>query len=242
MSLDTNGAGVMAGKASWGNFLNPLSDGIAAEIAITIGAQVAREVGKAVIASLWQTVRQPRVEQRGERVDQIQSVFIDRPKGLAEKRQDFHVDFLNHTLKQAEWTFRLGMVFMSGSALIILTGAALALVHAGKPDRSYVPLVTSLTGALMTGGGGSALALHSKRTMANLTKAAESNESKIDFDRNLEMAMTFIDRVEDPQERDRLNSAAAAKALGMETAPETLADRPLLGKQPKAIKAGNSGN
>ncbi|MCG5120976.1 MULTISPECIES: hypothetical protein [Streptomyces] len=49
------------------------------------------------------------------------------------------------------------------------------MVHAGHPDLSYLPYVTSLTGALITVGGG-ALALHSKRTTANLTKAAEDNE------------------------------------------------------------------
>ncbi|MFF8234797.1 TRADD-N-associated membrane domain-containing protein [Streptomyces caelestis] len=240
----------MVVKVSGGNFLSPLGGGIASEIAVIIGAQVAREVGKAVAANLWRTVSQPRVEQRVERVDQIQNVFIDQshgvqlseansqPKGLAEKRQDFHIDFLNHTLKQSEWTFRLSVRFMTGGALIILTGAALALVHAGKPDRSYLPLVTSLTGALMTGGGGT-LALHSKRTMANLAKAAESNENKIDVDRKLEAAMTFIDRVEDPQMKDRLNSAAALKALGMEAQPETMVNRLLPDQQPKQIELGD---
>ncbi|MFC7468401.1 hypothetical protein ACFQVA_13890 [Actinomadura keratinilytica] len=49
------------------------------------------------------------------------------------------------------------------------------VVHADHPDLSYLPYATSLTGALITVGGG-ALALHSKRTTANLTKAAEDNE------------------------------------------------------------------
>ncbi|GAX59026.1 TRADD-N-associated membrane domain-containing protein [Streptomyces olivochromogenes] len=227
----------MAGKVNAGNVLNPLSGGIASEIAVIIGTQVARELGKVAATSLWRIIRQPRVEQRVERVDNIQTVFIAQPKDLAEKRQDFHFDFLNHTLKQSEWTFGLSMAFMSGGALIVLTGAALALVHAGKPDRSYVPIVTSLTGGLLTSGGG-ALALHWKRTTANLAKAAESNEKKIDNDHNLEVAMTFIDRVEDPQERDRLNSTAALKALGVEAQPETMVNRLLPDPQPKEIESG----
>ncbi|MEV7128653.1 hypothetical protein [Streptomyces sp. NPDC093260] len=163
----------------------------------------------------------------------------DRVNGgsLAERRQKFHFDFLNHTLKQAEWTFRLSVWFMTGGALIILAGGVLALVHAGNPDLSYLPYVTALTGALITTGGG-ALALHSKRTMANLTKAAEDNESKIDIDHKLEVATTFIDRVEDTQAKDRLNSAAALKALGMDAQPETMVNRLLPDSQTKEIEPG----
>ncbi|GAA2457567.1 hypothetical protein ACFPFX_32700 [Streptomyces mauvecolor] len=157
-------------------------------------------------------------------------------ESLAKQRQKFHFDFLNHTLKQAEWTFRLSVWFMTGGALIILGGGVLALVHAGNPDLSYLPLVTSLTGALITVGGG-ALALHSKRTMANLTKAAEDNEKKIDIDHKLEIATTFIDRVTDSKQKDDLNSAAAMKALGMDAAPEMMVNR-LLPEQLKEIEPG----
>ncbi|MGW5968932.1 TRADD-N-associated membrane domain-containing protein [Streptomyces sp. NPDC055186] len=216
-----------------------------------VGAQLARTVGEAMVAGLNRAAERPRVEQRVERVDQIQNVFIDQSHGvqigdthtqdnrLAEQRQKFHFDFLNHTLKQAEWTFRLSVWFMTGGALVILAGAVLALVHAGNPDISYLPYVTALTGALITVGGG-ALAVHSKRTMANLTKAAEDNEKKIDIDHKLEVATSFIDRVEDPEAKDRLNSAAAMKALGMEAKPETMVDRLLPGEQVKEIEPGGS--
>ncbi|WP_239078032.1 hypothetical protein [Streptomyces sp. SID9124] len=185
------------------------------------------------------------VQQRVDRVDQIQNVFIasqgaqfGRSSSLAELRQKFHFDFLNHTLKQSEWTFRLSVWFMTGGAVVILVGAILALVHAGNPDLSYLPLVTSLTGALITLGGG-ALALHSKRTMANLTKAAEDNERKIDVDHKLEVATAFIGRVADSKQKDDLNTAAAMKALGMDAAPETMVNR-LLPEQAKEIERGDS--
>ncbi|GEK00072.1 hypothetical protein [Streptomyces sp. 1-11] len=219
----------MTGKAS----------GVAYEIAGAIGAQLARQAAEAVASRVWRAISQPRGEQQAERVIQIQNVFVDQPKGLAEKRQDFQFAVLNHTLKQSEWTFRLSVGFMAGGAAIVLTGAALALVHAGKPDRNYVPLVTGLTG-VFTGGVGGALALHSKRAKADLLKAAEDNEKKIDTDRNHEAAMAFIDRVEDPQTRDRLNSAAALKALGMEAQPEMMANRLLPDQQPKQIEPGDS--
>ncbi|MFF5564011.1 hypothetical protein ACFY7Z_18200 [Streptomyces sp. NPDC012623] len=147
-----------------------------------------------------------------------------RDASLPEQRQKFYFDFLNHTLKQAEWTFRLSVWFMTGGGVVILAGAVLALVRAGNPYLSHLPLLTSLTGALITVGGG-ASALHSKRTMASLTKAAEDNEKKIDIDHKLEIATTFIDRVQDPTSKARLNSAAAMKALDMRAEPETMVNR-----------------
>ncbi|MYQ57379.1 hypothetical protein GTY68_09060 [Streptomyces sp. SID4926] len=132
---------------------------------------------------------------------------------LMSRRLDFHFEYLRHTLQQARSTFRLSVWFMSGGALVILGGAVLALVHAGNPDLSYLPYVTTLTGALFTVGGG-ALALHSRRTMANLAKAAEDNQEKIEAEHRLDKATTLIDRIEDPAAKDRLNAAAALKALG----------------------------
>ncbi|WP_243878011.1 hypothetical protein [Streptomyces sp. SUK 48] len=158
--------------------------------------------------------------------------------GLAERRQKFHFEFLKHALKQAEWTFRLSVYFMTGGAAVILVGAVLALVHAGSPNHGYVPLVTGLTGVLITTGGG-ALALHSKRAMANLTKAAERIEDKIDADHQLETATTFIDRVQDKDAKDRLNAAAAMKALNMQ-ANQTMVNRLLPGDQAKEIEPGDT--
>ncbi|MCF2130601.1 hypothetical protein L1I79_29840 [Strepomyces sp. STD 3.1] len=214
-----------------------------APVSAELQSTIARALRKAREQRNADELRQQVVQSAGE----VHNVFIGQASGtvnkapddqsLAKQRQKFHFDFLNHTLKQAEWTFRLSVWFMTGGALIILAGGVLALVHAGNPDVSYLPYVTALTGALITIGGG-ALAVHSKRTMANLTKAAEDNEKKIDIDHKLEVATAFIDRVEDSEAKDRLNSAAAMKALGMEAKPETMVDRLLPGEQPREIEPG----
>ncbi|WP_328582377.1 TRADD-N-associated membrane domain-containing protein [Streptomyces sp. NBC_00370] len=161
---------------------------------------------------------------------------------LAEQRQKFFFDFLKHSLKQAEWTFRLSVWFMAGGAAIILTAAVLGLVHAGNPDLSYLPVVTFLTGALITGGGG-ALAVHARRARAHVTEQADRMDAKIDLDHKMETATTFIDRVGDPAVRDRLNSAAAMKALDMQSTPEVMVNRLLPeqeNRQPDEIEPGGS--
>ncbi|MBZ6249649.1 hypothetical protein KVH27_14785 [Streptomyces olivaceus] len=149
-----------------------------------------------------------------------------KPKveSLAEQRQRFLFDFLKYSLKQAEWTFRLSVWFMAGGSAIILTAAVLGLVHAGNPDLNYLPIVTFLTGALITGGGG-ALAVHARRVRAHVTEQADRMDVKIDLDHKMETATTFIDRVGDAAVRDRLNSAAAMKALDMQSTPEVMVDR-----------------
>ena len=162
---------------------------------------------------------------------------VDKPS-LVEQRQNFHFEFLNHSLKQAEWTFRLSVWFMTGGAAVILIGVVLALLHAGSPSHGYVPLVTSLTGALITVGGG-ALAVHARRARAHVTEQAQRIEDKIDADHQLETATTFIDRVSDPEAKDRLNAAAAMKALNMQ-ANQTMVNRLLPGEQPKEIEPGDT--
>ncbi|MER7399080.1 hypothetical protein ABT381_26630 [Streptomyces sp. NPDC000151] len=140
---------------------------------------------------------------------------------LAKQRQRFFFDFLKESLKQAEWTFRLSVCFMAGGATILLAGGVLALIHADNPDISYLPLVTALTGALITVGGG-ALAVHARRARAHITEQADRLDVKIEADHKLEKATGFIDRVNDPAARDRLNSAAALKALDMQSDPDAM--------------------
>ncbi|MFD7998478.1 TRADD-N-associated membrane domain-containing protein [Streptomyces mirabilis] len=178
----------------------------------------------------------------GAETSAVASAHIDNVKSkpsLAEQRQKFHFDFLNHSLKQAEWTFRLSVWFMTGGAAVILVGAVLALFHAGSPNHGYLPLVTSLTGALITVGGG-ALAVHARRARAHVTEQAERIENKIDLDHQLETATTFIDRVQDKDAKDRLNAAAAMKALDMQATPETMVNRLLPDRQAKEIEPGDS--
>ncbi|MET7604779.1 hypothetical protein ABZU45_23165 [Streptomyces avermitilis] len=139
---------------------------------------------------------------------------------LASQRQKFFFSFLTQSLRQSEITFRLSVIFMAGGAAIILTGGVLALVHAGNPNLDYLPLVTALTGALITTGGG-ALAIHSNRARKHVTDQADRIDLKIDEDHKLERARALIDRVQDTELRDRLNAVTAMRALDMAPDPET---------------------
>ncbi|MFJ6464293.1 hypothetical protein ACIQM0_25235 [Streptomyces sp. NPDC091387] len=78
---------------------------------------------------------------------------------------------------------------MTGGTAVILGGGVLALVHAGNPDLSYLPLVTSLTGAFITVGGG-APAIHARRARTHVTEQADRMDVEIDLDHKVETATT----------------------------------------------------
>lgn len=140
------------------------------------------------------------------------------------RRQEFFFDFLRQALKQADTTFRLSVMFMSGGAVILLVGGGLALVHAGDPDFSYVPLLTSLSGLLITSCGG-AFALHSNRARKHLTQQAEGIHTEMRADVTLEQTLGLIDRVDDPHLRDRLRSVAVMTSLGFAPDAGEVTDR-----------------
>jgi hypothetical protein len=145
---------------------------------------------------------------------------------LASERQKLFFEFVRQALRQSETTFRLSVIFMSGGAAIILAGGILALIHAGNPHLGYVPVVTSLTGALITTGGG-ALAIHSNRARKHLTEQAHGLDMKIEEDHRLEKASVLIDRVQDQGLKDRLHAMTAIRTLGMSPDPKTVTNRVL---------------
>ncbi|WP_123965201.1 TRADD-N-associated membrane domain-containing protein [Streptomyces sp. TLI_185] len=142
----------------------------------------------------------------------------------AAQRQTFLFDFLRQALKQAETTFRLSVAFMSGGAIILLVGGALALANAGNQEWSYLPVLTSLSGLLISSCGG-AFALHSNRARKHLTEQAERIHGEMRADLTLEQTLSLIDRVDDVELRDRLKSVAAMRSLGFMPEASDVADR-----------------
>ncbi|MCI4080695.1 hypothetical protein MRQ86_10160 [Streptomyces sp. MMS21 TC-5] len=158
-------------------------------------------------------------------VPQLQGAAADLQR-LAIERQRLRMETFRQALRHAEATFRLSVAFMAGGAGILLAGGVLALIHAGNPDLSYVPLITSLTGLLITGGGG-ALAIHANRARRHLTEQGERLDAQIAEDHKVERLRGWIDRVVSPETRDQLNTTAAIKDMGLDPDPAAITDRVL---------------
>ncbi|GGK79109.1 hypothetical protein Sme01_22220 [Sphaerisporangium melleum] len=159
---------------------------------------------------------------------------------LAELRQEFLFDFLRQALRQAETTFRLSVIFMSAGAAILLAGGGLALYNAGVVGRSYVPLLTGLSGVLITACGG-AFAVHSNRARKHLTDQAKRVHENIQDDLAFSQALDLINEVKDVELRDRLKSVTAMRVLGVRPDPGEITNRVLpWHEKAKEAEPGNS--
>ncbi|MER6329256.1 hypothetical protein ABT298_07940 [Streptomyces sp. NPDC001034] len=155
--------------------------------------------------------------------------------GLAERRLEFHFDVLKLKMKHAQWMLFFSVFAVAAGLVAMLVGVVLALIHTGSP-HGYVTGASGLVASL----GGGALHRHAKRAMADLTDAAKRNEDMIEVDHQIEVATTLIDRVEDKGVKDRLNSAAALKAMNIQPNADTMFNRLLPGDPPKEIEPGDS--
>lgn len=170
----------------------------------------------------------------GNQIDLTPEAAEQKP-GLAERRLEFHFDVLKLKMKHAQWMLFFSVFAVAAGLVAMLVGLVLALVNTGSP-HGYVTGASGLIASL----GGGALHRHAKRSMDDLTEAAKRNEDKIDADHELEVATTLIDRVQDQAAKDRLNSAAAMKALKIQADPDAVLNRLLPSDPRKEIEPGDS--
>lgn len=161
----------------------------------------------------------------------------DPKPSLAEQRQKFHFDVLKLKMTHAQWMIFISVFAVAFGVVALIIGAAMALANTGS-THGYVTAASGLAASL----GGGALHRHAKHSMADLTDAAKRNEDKVDADYELEAATTFIDRVQDQGAKDRLNAAAALKAMNIQPNADTMFNRLLPGDPPREIEPGAPNN
>ncbi|MFJ2158111.1 hypothetical protein [Streptomyces sp. NPDC087856] len=176
------------------------------------------------------------VHSAAKATEDTETASADAPS-LAERRLQFHFDVLKIKMNHAQWMFYISVIAMIVGLAATVVGVVLAFMNAHS-SHGYVTGATGLAASL----GGGVLGRHAKRSMDNLNDAAKRNEDKVDADYELEAATTFIDRVEDKDLKDRLNSAAALKALNIHPNPDTMFNNLLPGDSPKEIEPGESTN
>ncbi|MER6536531.1 hypothetical protein ABT215_22530 [Streptomyces sp900105755] len=154
---------------------------------------------------------------------------------LTERRLEFHFDVLKLKTKHTQRMLFFSVLATVAGLVALFGGVVWAFLDRGS-SHGYVTGASGLVASL----GGGAWNRQAKRAMDDLTKAAERNEDKIDADHELEVATTFIDRVHDKDAKDRLNSAAAMKALKIQPNADEVLNRLLPAEPPKEIEPGES--
>ncbi|MFD8599239.1 hypothetical protein ACFV1L_29965 [Kitasatospora sp. NPDC059646] len=145
---------------------------------------------------------------------------------LAVERQRLRMAAYRQALRQNEIMFLLSVVAMASGAGVVLTGAVIAVLHASSGAPVSVPLITSLAGALITTVGG-ALAVHTNRSRRHLAEQDDRLDAQIERDHLIEKLRGWIDRVADPETRDRLNATAAMREMGVEPDSTVVTNRVL---------------
>ncbi|QBS43586.1 helix-turn-helix domain-containing protein [Nocardia sp. CS682] len=151
-------------------------------------------------------------------IEQVGATSQASGETLAEKRQAIYFRFLGHSILQANIAFLLAMVFTAAGAGVTIWGAVMLLTHAGDPNLDYTPVVATLSGLVVAGGGG-AFALHAYKARTHVTERADQVREDIQSDVAFERATSLIDRVQDSDLKDHLLSLTAVKELGLSPTP-----------------------
>lgn len=140
-------------------------------------------------------------------------------------------------LSEAKSVSLLSRICMTAGATIVLFGGLLALLnHGGAIGPS-----TALGGVLI-GTCGGAFALQAKRSHKRLTDEARRVSEELRLDHTREETLALIDRIDNPELRDRLRSITAIRTLGLAPAAEDVANRVFStsDEHPPKIESGDS--
>jgi hypothetical protein len=143
----------------------------------------------------------------------------NRAAALAEKRQDFHFNFLNRSLTQSNVMFWVSVAFMISGGAIVLACISLLAFRGGEDGIKWA---SGTVGAVFTTAGG-ILNRQARRKDEHITAEAKAVAEKIDANDRFEKATTLIERVGDPALKDRLKATAAMEKLGFNPDPDTMA-------------------
>jgi hypothetical protein len=137
------------------------------------------------------------------------------------RRAEFVYGSYEDERKEAKITFWLSLCVASVAAIFALSAAGLALFQGGAQSTKWV--TTFVSTAVAVAGG--VWHKHARDARAKVSDHVKRVEKKVEADDHYEKTNARIDRIQDPQMRDRLNAAATIADLGFQADPDTITDR-----------------
>jgi hypothetical protein len=162
----------------------------------------------------------------GESAQRAQSRVAGRdiktgPPTTSDRRAEFVYGSYEDERKEAKLTFWLSLGVASVAAVFALSAAGVALFHGGDQSTKWV--ATFVSTAVAVAGG--VWHKHARDARAKVSKHVERVEKQVEADDHYERTNARIDRIQNPEMRDRANVASLVAELGFEADPNTLTDR-----------------
>src|SRR4051812_1248610 len=163
------------------------------------------------------------------------------------RRQDYMatqrgilLDSSRHALTQARVSFWIAVAFSTAGSMILLGAVGLAVLHLGNGGQQYPAVIASIAGTVTNLSAG-VFYLQSTRTRLGMVEQARMMREHYLETERIQVAMTHLSSVSDPQLRDRVLAQSALRILtpnGAEPVSRP-ADDPVPG--PAAEQPGSSG-
>lgn len=141
--------------------------------------------------------------------------------GSSDRRSEFVYGSYEDERKEAKLMFWLSLAVTAMAAIIALSAAGIALFHGGDQSTKWVTSIVSTVVAL----AGGVWHKHARDAREKVSEHVERVEKQVHEDDLYEKTNARIDRIQDPQMRDRANAATLVAELGFRADPDTLTDR-----------------
>lgn len=163
----------------------------------------------------------------GSNVQSVQGALVRTaqieadPPTLAERRQQWHFSYLDRVLRHYTAVFWVGLFFLVCGGVLAVSNLVYGIV---EPQHLADRAVQGSIGILL-GGIGGLMDRKAREKEKQLAEEAAKNAEKVDEDDQYGKTNARIDRVQDPDMRDRLNAAATMAELGFQADADILSAR-----------------
>ncbi|MCK2142610.1 hypothetical protein MWG58_16900 [Streptomyces sp. WAC00276] len=165
------------------------------------------------------TINSGAVVQSTQGTPQLSAASTPGPTSSS-RRVEFVYGSYEDERKEAKIMFWLSLCVASVAAIFALSAAGLALFQGGPQSTKWVTTFVSTVVAV----AGGVWHRHARDARVKLSEHVKRVEKKVEADDHHEKTNARIDRIRDPQMRDRLNAAATIADLGFQANPDTITD------------------
>lgn len=165
----------------------------------------------------------------------------ERPSDLVEPdaQESMLTEIYSHGLAQAKLSFFISVIFAVLGSAVLLTGAGLAVIHAGSNGERYAAIVAQVSGAVINLLAG-VFFLQSNRARKDMGAQGVMLRDDSRADRRLKAAGLLVDRISDEGLQNRVKAQMALQLVDSNAVIFPGMQDPGAGQQSEPAGAGES--